>query len=153
MCRKPAMSSLSSSSTISFVSAVQKSPSLATTVASSSIEEVPSNGEELLEIPIYVRGEQRWISGITNDTTCAQLIDALLRDEGILIESNGKSYMTTTTSPTTLSSSKTNVQPNQYVITERWKRVEQILENKTKILQIWNAWGVNKSEVIFLYSF
>lgn len=85
------------------------------------------------EIPIWVHGEQRWISGITNETTCAQLVEALLRNEGI----NGEpaSVIATTTTE------------NQYAITERWRRVEQMLDNKTKILKIWKAWGQTKSEV------
>lgn len=84
------------------------------------------------EIPIWLHGEQRWISGITNDTTCAQLVEALLRNEGI----NGE--------PASVSGTTAE---NQYVITERWRRVEQSLDNKTKILKIWKAWGQTKSEV------
>lgn len=87
------------------------------------------------EIPIWLHGEQRWISGITNDTTCAQLVDALLRNEGL----NGE--------PAPSSTSCGPTAENQYVITERWRRVEQSLDNKTKILKIWKAWGQTKSEV------
>lgn len=86
------------------------------------------------EIPIWLHGEQRWISGITNETTCAQLVEALLRNEGL----NGEAASSTSFGPTA---------ENQYVITERWRRVEQSLDNKTKILKIWKAWGQTKSEV------
>lgn len=85
------------------------------------------------EVPIWINGEQRWISGITNDTTCGQLVEVLLRNECI----NGV--------PASVSSSTST--ENQYVITERWRRVEQSLDNKTKILKIWRAWGQTKSEV------
>lgn len=88
------------------------------------------------EIPIWVRGEQRWISGFTNDTTCAQLVEALLHNENIPGEPANVGQATAA-----------NTTQNQYVITERWRRVEQILDNKTKILKIWNAWGQTKSEV------
>lgn len=37
-----------------------------------------SSGEEL---PIWVRGEQRWVSGIASDTTCQEVIQVLLQDE------------------------------------------------------------------------
>lgn len=37
-----------------------------------------SSGEEL---PIWVRGEQRWISGVAPDTTCQDVIEVLLQDE------------------------------------------------------------------------
>lgn len=93
------------------------------------------------EIPVWVRGEQRWISGITNETTCAQLVDALLRNENIIGEP------ATMPSGTQISNEPATIQENQYVITERWRRVEQMLDNKTKILKIWKAWGETKSEV------
>ncbi|XP_059610667.1 ras association domain-containing protein 10 isoform X2 [Phlebotomus argentipes] len=75
------------------------------------------------EIPVWVRGEQRWISGVTDHTTASDLVDALLHDEGIA--SRGKDY----------------------VITERWRRVEQILDSRTRILKIWSAWGEAQAEV------
>ncbi|KAG4073240.1 hypothetical protein HA402_008586, partial [Bradysia odoriphaga] len=78
------------------------------------------------EIPIWVRGEQRWISGITDETTCGQLVEALLRDDGMDVEQNDGL--------------------DQYVITERWRRVEQVLNGSTKVLKIWIAWGAAQSE-------
>lgn len=33
------------------------------------------------EVPVWVRGEQRWISGVDKSTTCADLIQVLLEDE------------------------------------------------------------------------
>lgn len=40
--------------------------------------ESDTSGEE---IPIWVRGEQRWVSGVVSETTCEDVIDVLLRDE------------------------------------------------------------------------
>lgn len=37
-----------------------------------------SNGEEIL---IWVQGEQRYISGVSTDTTCNDIITVLLDDE------------------------------------------------------------------------
>ncbi|CAD7081862.1 unnamed protein product [Hermetia illucens] len=81
------------------------------------------------EIPVWIHGEQRWISGVNEETTCADLVNVLLEDEGLLCPS-------------------TSVSLNKnFVITERWRRVEQVLDNDTKILQIWSAWGHAKPEV------
>lgn len=37
-----------------------------------------SSGEE---IPIWVRGEQRWVSGISDETSCSDVTKVLLHDE------------------------------------------------------------------------
>lgn len=82
------------------------------------------------EIPIWVRGEQRWISGVTEQTTCFDLIEALLMDsETKIIENN------------------IELKPNDFVIIERWRKVEQILESNSKVWKIWNAWGEMQTEV------
>ncbi|KAJ8947698.1 hypothetical protein NQ318_001537 [Aromia moschata] len=83
-----------------------------------------SSGEE---IPIWVRGEQRWVSGISEETTCQDIIQVLLQDE----EVRGRHIST----------------HEQYHITERWRGVEQPLEESSKILDIWNAWGRAQTEV------
>lgn len=94
---------------------------------------------ELNEIPVWVRGEQRWISGLSEETTCGQLVEALLRDEGL----HGGAAPDQT---------GTNDILNQYVISEKWRRVEQILSRTTKVLQIWTAWGESQSQVCMHYS-
>ncbi|XP_050506122.1 ras association domain-containing protein 10-like isoform X2 [Diabrotica virgifera virgifera] len=83
-----------------------------------------SSGEEL---PIWVRGEQRWVSGITEETTCQDVIQVLLQDE----DRRGR--------PISYS--------QQFQITERWRGVEQPLDELSKILDIWNAWGTAQTEV------
>lgn len=87
---------------------------------------------ELDEIPVWVRGEQRWISGLNEDTTCGQLVEALLRDEGL--KDDGETM-----------AGKDSL--NQYVISEKWRRVEQVLSSSTKVLKIWNSWGESQTEV------
>lgn len=107
---------------------------------------VTAIGCHIDEIPIWVHGEQRWISGITKDTTCAQLVDALLRDQGL------KAAKETTAGSGSSSIASTAItidhMGNQYVITERWKRVEQVLDQRTRILKIWEAWGQTRPEVM-----
>ncbi|GJQ64982.1 hypothetical protein Trydic_g7145 [Trypoxylus dichotomus] len=83
-----------------------------------------SSGEEL---PIWVRGEQRWVSGVVGETTCQDIITVLLQDE----EVRGKHVGTA----------------DQYHITERWRGVEQPLDPNSSILDIWNAWGRAQPEV------
>lgn len=41
---------------------------------------------------------------------------------------------------------------SDYVITERWRDVEQALDNDTHILPIWLAWGSTRSEVSNAYT-
>ena len=55
---------------------------------SASMEDTDSE-----EIPVYVKGEQRFISGITEQTTCADLIEALLQNEATLQHQNAKDYV------------------------------------------------------------
>jgi Ras association domain-containing protein 9/10 len=86
------------------------------------------------ELPVWIKGEQRWISGVSDQTTCLDLIEALLIDEGVMKATNDSNNNSTGT--------------NQYVITERWRRVEQVLDPRTKILKIWSAWGEEQAEVI-----
>lgn len=101
---------------------------------------------ELNEIPVWVRGEQRWISGLNEETTCGQLVEALLRDEGLkeeveVEEDNGDD------DATAAEGKKDTIKLNQYVISEKWRRVEQVLSSSTKVLKIWNTWGESQSEV------
>ncbi|XP_058462183.1 ras association domain-containing protein 10 [Malaya genurostris] len=83
------------------------------------------------EIPVWIKGEQRFISGVTDETTCGDLVEALLQQENLASESE-------------------TVQLKDYCITERWRQVEQILDGKTKIWQIWSAWGKAQPEVKFV---
>lgn len=96
------------------------------------------------EIPVWIKGEQRWISGVTDQTTCLDLIEALLIDEGVIQNTNDDNNNINNTGG---SGSSYPSKVNDYVIIERWRRVEQILEGRTKIYKIWMAWGEEQSEV------
>ncbi|KAI4462811.1 ras-associating domain containing protein [Holotrichia oblita] len=84
-----------------------------------------SSGEEL---PIWVRGEQRWVSGVVGETTCQDIITVLLQDEEVRVRRHVAGA-------------------EQYHITERWRGVEQPLDPNSSILDIWNAWGRAQPEV------
>ncbi|XP_053686790.1 uncharacterized protein LOC128736338 [Sabethes cyaneus] len=91
--------------------------------------------EDDIEIPIWIRGEPRFVAGINETTTCCNIIQALIEDE----LQNG-SYKNDVA---------VSRDVNDYVITERWREVEQVLAGDTRILSIWNAWGDAKNEVQF----
>lgn len=91
------------------------------------------------ELPVWIKGEQRWISGVTEQTTCLDLIEALLIDEGVIKATNDSNNNN--------AANPYSNKVNDYVIAERWRRVEQVLEPRTKILKIWTAWGAEQSEV------
>uniref|UniRef100_A0A182KG88 Ras-associating domain-containing protein n=1 Tax=Anopheles christyi TaxID=43041 RepID=A0A182KG88_9DIPT len=89
-----------------------------------------------IEIPIWIRGEARFVSGINGTTTCSNIIRALIDDE---IQSGNYG-------PDDVAVSR---DVSDYVIIERWREVEQVLTGDTRILSIWNAWGDAKNEVQF----
>lgn len=96
--------------------------------------------DDVNEIPVWVRGEARWIAGVTEHTTAADLVEALLLDDRSLIDP-------TAGQSTTLDHQPPSSGLQQYVITERWRQMEQILEPKTKVWKIWRAWGQAQCEV------
>ncbi|XP_055534345.1 ras association domain-containing protein 10 [Wyeomyia smithii] len=93
--------------------------------------------DDEIEIPIWIRGEPRFVAGINDLTTCSNIIQALIEDE----LQNG-SYRNA-------NDVAVSRDVNDYVITERWREVEQVLSGDTRILSIWNAWGDAKNEVQF----
>lgn len=72
------------------------------------------------EIPVWFRGKQKWITGITRRTTCDDVIYAVLCD---------------------YSSRHTAIDVSEYEIWERWRGIERPLRGRTKILKLWRTWG------------
>lgn len=103
--------------------------------------EIEETADDINEIPVWVRNEARWIAGVTENTTAADLVEALLLDDRSLID------------PASCHAATDNNQPpsssvlQQYVITERWRQMEQILEPDTKVWKIWKSWGRAQCEV------
>ncbi|KAG4078638.1 hypothetical protein HA402_015228 [Bradysia odoriphaga] len=95
-------------------------------------------GEEDNEIPIWICGEPRFISGIMSNTTCYELIQALIDDE-LHDKRNEKGNVDVAVSRDL----------NDYVITECWRDVEQALPGETYILPIWQAWSTARNEIKF----
>lgn len=82
-----------------------------------------------VEIGVWVEGVQKWVTGVTRRTTCHDLIKALLR-----AQHNGRAD---------------DSDVIQYVIVERWRKVERPLDHEQRILKVWRTWGEAVSEVRF----
>ncbi|KAL5006848.1 hypothetical protein ScPMuIL_015654 [Solemya velum] len=84
------------------------------------------NPSSQLEIPFWVDGTQKWVTGITKRTTCDDVIYSLLYHD----DKQEKSH--------------------KYAVHERWREVERPLQGRTKIMKIWNAWGPEQLSVQFV---
>ncbi|XP_040571466.1 ras association domain-containing protein 10 isoform X2 [Lepeophtheirus salmonis] len=78
------------------------------------------------EIPFWVNDRQKWVSGITKSTTCADIISSLLDAEN------------------------KSIPLEQLAIVEHWKGVQRPLSNDCKIQKLWTAWGDEKTRVKFV---
>ena len=76
-----------------------------------------------LEIPVWVKGTQKWVTGLTKRTTCDDVIYALLYQDGV------------------------QDRTSEYAIFEKWREVERPLQGRTKIVKIWRTWGAEQSNV------
>lgn len=84
------------------------------------------------DIPIWIGGLQKWITGVTKHTTCEEIIKAVLA-------SNDERHP----------KSKPRDSKN-YTIFERWHKMERPLDSRSRLLKAWNTWGVEQSNVRFL---
>jgi Ras association domain-containing protein 9/10 len=79
----------------------------------------------VMEIPVWVCGTQKWVTGLTKRTTCDDVVYALLYNDDKHEAEN----------------------TDKYTIHERWRDVERPLQGRTKILKIWRAWGAEQCNV------
>jgi len=70
------------------------------------------------KIPIWVSGQQKWVKGVNDTTSCNDIIFAL-----------------------------TGNPEGDYVIIEKWKDVEKPLNGLVKVWQVWKEWGDAQDEV------
>ncbi|XP_020816348.1 protein CLEC16A homolog isoform X1 [Drosophila serrata] len=94
------------------------------------------------EIPIWMDdGEPRYVSGVTNKTTCDDIIKALIDDElnnrkdGNYCGNNPKDGGQRTTA---VAASRDY---GDYIITESWGGVERSYDGNMAILPVWRAWS------------
>jgi len=78
-----------------------------------------------IEIPIWVRGTQKWVTGLTKRTTCDDVIYALHYQDGM----------------------HEHVNTSAYAIFEKWREVERPLQGRTKIVKVWRTWGADQCNV------
>ena len=83
------------------------------------------DANKVLEIPVWVNGTPKWVTGLTKRTTCDDIIYALLYNDG----------------------KQDHDSTDRYTIYERWRDVERPLQARTKILKIWRAWGAEQCNV------
>jgi len=86
---------------------------------------------EGIEVPFLVNNNQKWISGIVEETTCGDVVKALLAAEGRLKGIDEQ-------------------QLDKFVMVERWRRVERPLKKESCLLKIWQAWGKEAKDVQFI---
>merc|ERR1719192_2040211 len=104
---------------------------MAVTKGGNTVETDYSSSPAGIEVPFLVNNNQKWISGIVEQTTCADIIKALLAAEGRLkgITEDGL---------------------EKFVLVERWRRVERPLKKESCLLKIWQAWGPEAKDVQFI---
>ncbi|KAG8186258.1 hypothetical protein JTE90_004234 [Oedothorax gibbosus] len=82
------------------------------------------------EIPLWIGGLQKWVTGVTKQTTCEEVIKAVLTANS--------------------DKSKPHRDHKHYVIVERWHKVEKPLDPRSRLLKVWNTWGLEQCNVRFL---
>ncbi|XP_043219537.1 ras association domain-containing protein 10-like [Amphibalanus amphitrite] len=82
------------------------------------------------EIPVWVDGVEKWVTGVGRRTTCADLVRALLSAEAG-------------------SEPPTESELRAYSLVERWRQVERPLDPAARIQKVWRTWGEDTAEVRF----
>ncbi|XP_017139122.1 uncharacterized protein LOC108153561 isoform X1 [Drosophila miranda] len=110
------------------------------------------------EIPIWMDdGEPRYVSGVTNKTTCNDIIKALIDDELSNVVGTGQhcssddakdggQRATATTKETAAAVAATSTAAasrdySDYIITESWGGIERSYDGNMAILPVWRAWS------------
>ncbi|XP_017035000.1 uncharacterized protein meru isoform X1 [Drosophila kikkawai] len=100
------------------------------------------------EIPIWMDdGEPRYVSGVTNKTTCDDIIKALIDDElnNGKDEEDGGNYCGNKPKDGGQRNTNTAVAASRdygdYIITESWGGVERSYDGNMAILPVWRAWS------------
>lgn len=91
----------------------------------------PPTGQE---IPFWIFGQQKWVSGINKNTTCQEVLTILFKN--LPTGSNEESV------PGNLPAD-----PSLFSLVEKWRKIERPLSPSSKVLRVWHAWGEDKSEV------
>ncbi|XP_073839597.1 meru [Musca autumnalis] len=90
------------------------------------------------EITIWLGDEPRYVSGVTNKTTCNDIIKALIDDE---IRCGNYEYCQR------LKDGTASRDYSDYVITECWRGIERSYDGNMAILPVWKAWSRVQNEI------
>lgn len=82
------------------------------------------------EVPVWVNGVQKWVTGVTRRTTCDELVR-------VLVSSEKRS-----------SSELSDSDLRGFALVERWRQVERPLSGSDRILKVWKAWGEKGDEEV-----
>ncbi|XP_034482343.1 uncharacterized protein LOC117787833 [Drosophila innubila] len=92
------------------------------------------------EIPIWLDDDEpRYVSGVTNKTTCNDIIKALIDDE--LRNENANYCNPNNNLPHGGHGAAASRDYSDYVITERWRGIERSYDGNMAILPVWRAWS------------
>jgi len=85
-----------------------------------------------VEIPFWIFGQQKWVSGINKNTTCQEVLGVLFKQVvGNKSDEENQSANN----------------PLNFSLVEKWRKIERPLNASSKVLRVWHAWGEDKSEV------
>ncbi|XP_046394795.1 ras association domain-containing protein 10-like [Ischnura elegans] len=123
--------------------------SKAAVVASTRMQGVPTatvalTGAATAEVPVWVNGLQRWVTGIDRRTTCDDVIRVLLKSEPQTHQQRHHSPGRGGWAPQHQNPEELH---HRYAIVERWRKVERPLDGRSRILKVWSAWGDAQRDV------
>lgn len=93
----------------------------------------------MAEIPFWIHDRPKWVSGISKQTTCQDILLALVKAE--------KKNKTKDEADDDVASKEIS---RQLALVEQWRGVERPLANSSRILKLWQAWGEERKEVKFV---
>ncbi|XP_071450828.1 ras association domain-containing protein 10-like [Hetaerina americana] len=103
------------------------------------------------EVPVWVNGLQRWVTGIDRRTTCDDVIKALLRSDPQPRHHSpgrvGGGWGPQHQQPPHQVAPLPEDLHHRYAIVERWRKVERPLDGRSRILKVWSAWGDAQRDV------
>lgn len=84
-------------------------------------------------VSVFVCREEKLVFGLSTRTTCADVVKVLLEDQNFRRGTGALS-----------------ARANSYRIVEKWRGLERILPDRTKMLRLWDAWGDEQRNVTFV---
>ena len=90
----------------------------------------------MAEIPFWFHDRPKWVSGISRQTTCHDVLHSLV-----------KSHAAKNPTSSLRSAEDVRAAAQQLVLVEQWRGVERPLSGTSRIYKLWQAWGEERSQV------